>query len=622
MAQGAILDAKVKPPPGSEREAGALPAIGPPLLPFCLNVGITGHRAASFDEEAIGPLAERLAALFGEIERGARRVLGELPDCFADRPPRFRILSPLADGADQAGAEAALGLGWDLHAILPFDRGTYRLDHPGEPARARFDRLLERSTAVLELPGNREDDVEAYVMAGRATISHSDIIVAVWDGQPPRGRGGTGDVVAQALTSGTGVIHLCPKPDVEPRILWAGFDPDVLTLSDNRSVSRPFDSDHLDAMLAGLLLPPADPQEREFIRFFNAERRHAYRARIEYPLLLTSVGVRRMRAGDLVESHCQRQIDEEWASYRAGCIEAHPVSAELDLLQQAYGWADQLASHFAQTYRSGHIFSFVLGGAAVCLGLSAFMAPQHKLWFAAAEMVITFAIIMNAVIGTRRDWHRRWLDYRQLAERLRPMRSLELLGVASPDPPGTRNNPVARRWIEWYAGAMWRAIGAPSGSIDAGCAKVLARSIADHEVAPQVGYHQRNATLVETLDRRLELIGTFLFAATLIVATASLVGIMTGARYVEVFGDWFNLIEAGFPALGTAVFGIRFQADFGGDALRSMATAQTLERIDRELRGDVDLVRAADLAEQAARVMLSDLDEWRLINQQREIEMG
>ena len=609
-------------PLSSERAPSASPADGPPLLPFCLNVGITGHRAASFDDSAIDPLAERLADLFREIERCARNVLGQLPDCFDVASPRFRILSPLADGTDQAGAEAALGLGWDLHAILPFDRNSYRLDQPGEAARARFDRLLERSSALLELPGDRDDDVEAYVMAGRATIAHSDILVAVWDGHPPRGRGGTGDVVAQALTSGTGVIHMCPDPAIEPRILWSGFDPDVLTVSDNRSVSRPFDRGHVETMLEGLLLPPPDPQEREFIRFFRAERRHAFRARIEYPLLLTAVGVRRVRAGDVAESHCQRQIDEEWASFRAGCVDTHPVTAELDLLEDAYGWADRLASHFAQTYRSGHIFSFVLGGAAVCLGLSAFMAPQHKLLFAAAEMVITFAIIMNAVIGTRRDWHRRWLDYRQLAERLRPMRSLELLGIAAPDPPGTRNNPVPRRWIEWYAGSMWRAIGAPSGSIDAGSTGRLARSIADHEVAPQVGYHRRNAELVDTLDRRLEVIANLLFGATLIVATASLVGIMTGARYVDMFGDWFNLIEAGFPALGTAVFGIRFQADFGGDALRSMATAQTLERIDRELRGDVDLIRAADLAEQAARVMLADLDEWRLVNQQREIEMG
>ena len=88
------------------------------------------------------------------------------------------------------------------------------------------------------------------------------------------------------------------------------------------------------------------------------------------------------------------------------------------------------------------------------------------------------------------------------------------------------------------------------------------------------------------------------------------------------FGNWFTLISAGFPALGTAVFGIRFQGDFGGDAVRSMATAETLGQIESELRQNVSLPRAADLSEQAARTMLLDLDELRLINQQRDLSVG
>ena len=76
----------------------------------------------------------------------------------------------------------------------------------------------------------------------------------------------------------------------------------------------------------------------------------------------------------------------------------------------------------------------------------------------------------------------------------------------------------------------------------------------------------------------------------------------------------FTLVSAGFPALATTIFGIRFQGDFGGDALRSLATADTLGQIDHELRKDPKLSRAADLTEQAARFMLSDLDEWQLVN--------
>ena len=113
-----------------------------------------------------------------------------------------------------------------------------------------------------------------------------------------------------------------------------------------------------------------------------------------------------------------------------------------------------------------------------------------------------------------------------------------------------------------------------------------------------------------------------LFAATVLVTIATLVGLVFAPSYLNVYGNWLTLVSAGFPALGTAVFGIRFQGDFGGDAVRSMATAETLRQIEGELRKDVGLSRAADLAEQAARIMLSDLDEWRLVNQQRDLSVG
>jgi hypothetical protein len=165
-------------------------------------------------------------------------------------------------------------------------------------------------------------------------------------------------------------------------------------------------------------------------------------------------------------------------------------------------------------------------------------------------------------------------------------------------------------------------MGCSSGAIDSACANRLADAIADHEVAPQVAYHEHHAEQIEMLDRRLEFIGTILFVATVLVSIATIVGYATDAALVNDYGNWFTLVSAGFPALGTAIFGIRFQADFGGDAVRSMATADTLRHIEQELRKHVTLSRTADLAEQAGRIMLSDLDEWRLVNQQRDLSVG
>ena len=591
-------------------------------MPFVLAVGVTGHRADVLPAESIPLLQARVRDVLDRIERSGRALLDAERDCFAEFAPKLHFVSPIADGADQIAAEIALDLGWELQAILPFERAAYRASLANHGARERFDALIERSACLLELPGDPDRGLDAYVMTGRATVAHCDVLIAVWDGLPPRGRGGTGEVVQLALTNGTAIIHVPISEGGDTRILWSAFDPTVVTVADDPAVARPLDQADVDALLRGLLMPPPDEQEQNFLKRFQRERLRRIRTRIEYPLLLTAAGVRRFRARDFTARYADAETRDEWQRYRAGCTEAHNISAGIDMLEESYSWADRLATHFAQTYRSGHIFNFVLGGVAVCLGLSAFMAPQLKFEFAAFELLITLAIILNAFIGSRNEWHRRWLDYRQLAERLRPMRTLKLLGIAAPDPPGTETNPVPKRWIDWYASGIWRAMGCPSGAIDRACAARLGQAIAEHEVAPQVGYHERNAKQIELLDHRLGQIGMMLFAATLLVSVATLVGLGLGSDYVTQYGNWFTLVSAGFPALGTAVFGIRFQADFGGDALRSMATASTLRQIEQELRKDVGLSRAADLAEQAARIMLADLDEWRLVNQQRDLSVG
>ena len=595
---------------------------GPPQLPFVLSVGVTGHRAESLPAGSIERLRVQIRDVLLLIAEAGQALLAKEHNCFAALPPRLRFVSPIADGADQIGAEVALDLGWELQVVLPFNRADYRASLANDSARERFDALIERANCILELPGHGETEADAYVMTGRATVAHCDLLVAVWDGLPPRGRGGTGEVVQLAITRGTAVIHLPLEQQAPARVVWSAFDPTVVTLADEPSAERPLDRAAMDAMLQGLLMPPPDSQEQDFLKRFTRERLRPVRARIEYPLLLAAAGVNRFGAKDFANKHCEAQIRDEWRRYKQGCAEALQISAPMGLLEDAYSWADRLATHFAQTYRSGHIFNFVLGGVAVCLGLSAFMTPHLKLEEAALEMLITIAIILNASIGSRQEWHRRWLDYRQLAERLRPMRSLKLLGIAAPDPPGTATNPVPRRWIDWYASGIWRAIGCPAGSIDAFRAACLAKAIAQFEVRPQVGYHERHSHQIEMLDRRLEWIGTILFAATLLVSTLTLIGLAVGSNYVNRYGNWFTLVSAGFPALGTAVFGIRFQADFGGDALRSLATADTLRHIEEELGRDVSLSRAADLTEQAGRIMLADLDEWRLVNQQRNLSVG
>ena len=291
------------------------------------------------------------------------------------------------------------------------------------------------------------------------------ILIAIWDGLPPRGRGGTGEVASWPSRAARRSSICRPIRRARRGCCGVRSIPTVLTVADDPSVERPLGRADVEALLTGLLMPPPDPQERGFLKRFFGERLRRIRTRIEYPLLLTAAGVRRIRPGDLAEKHCAQQIRDEWQRYREGCGDAHGISAPTDVLEEAYSWADRLATHFAQTYRSGHIFNFVLGGLAVCLGLSAFMAPHLKFEFAAIEMLITLAIILNAICRQRAA--------NGIAAGSTIASSPSGFGrcaasSCSVSPRlirrGPRPIPCPKRWIDWYASGIWRAMGCPSGA--------------------------------------------------------------------------------------------------------------------------------------------------------------
>ncbi|HVF94316.1 MAG TPA: DUF4231 domain-containing protein [Sphingomonas sp.] len=597
-----------------------MPDAHPPLIPLGLSLGVTGHRAVALGEAGAERtrvhLREQLDALRDAVARFAV-IDGRW---FGAEPPKLALLSPLAPGADQIAAEAALDAGWDLKAILPFAREEYAADFPAGVARTQLDAVLARASCVLELPGVREQPAEAYRMAGRATVAHADILLAVWDGQPARGQGGTGEVVADALQRGMPVIHIPVDPGAVPAILWSRFDPHVTTTCNNaQTARRPLDEASLADLVQHLLAPPAGAEERGFLRTFAAEHERTVKWRVEYPLLAALSGARPFRRASWRTDLYRTGTRSEWSPFREGCASVHGIDAALDPLEVAYAWSDRLASHFAQTYRSGHVFNFLLGSIAVLVALTGLLLPGAKLVLALLELAVILAVIVNTAIGTRAGWHRRWLDYRQLAERLRPMRSLKLLGLAAPDLPASN---ARVRWIDWYAAGVWRAMGVPSGRIAPDRPPQLAASLAEHELVPQIAYHRASAAEMHLLDHRLHLTGTGLFVATIVGCLALIAGYLASPEWTARHAGIFVFLSAGLPALGTALFGIRMQGDFAATAFRSGDTAHELEAIAEQLRvPGLGLSRSGDLFEQATRTMLADLGEWRLAHHQRELQL-
>lgn len=593
----------------------------PPRPKLGLAVGITGHRPPALDEEVEAAAHPIISGLLRTLADATAQLRNQHPALFDDAPFKPTFVSPLAEGADQFGAVVALENGYRLEAILPLPRDDYRQDFEPD-GDARFQVLLDRADRILELPPQASGRDESYALAGRATVAHCDILIALWDGAPARGSGGTADVVSLALRRGVPVIHLNPQMPDGSRILWTGFSEFVDATDMESMPQRDVEPRTLHDLVQAIIGPPADPRTQADLYNYLGEREKRLRTRIEYPMMLALLGVKRPRASTFVSAPYEEATRGEWRPLHQACEpELKGVAEIFGEVETSFAWADRLAQHYAQIYRSGHVLNFTFAAAAVLLALLGLTLPQYHFVLAVAEPTVIAIFVANTFLGSKRQWHRRWLEYRQLAERLRPMRSLKLLGVASP--PSSERQGVRSQdgWIDWYARSVWRAAGCPSAALTN--ARSLGDTIAREELRPQVAYNTSNSEQMHKLDHRLHVTSILLFAVTIIGCVTSVV--------VNLFlhdPEWshnkvFVIVAAGLPAIGAAIFGIRMQGDFGSTEERSRGTADNLKRIADALEHpDVTLARSTDLVEAAAATMLSDVSEWRQAYQKRTLQLG
>lgn len=115
-------------------------------------------------------------------------------------------LTCLADGADSIFAQAVLDASGSLVVVVPaaeYRDGLPAEHHPG------YDALISRAAEVVRL-GHRESTPQSHMDASMHMLGRADRLLAVWDGEPARGYGGTADVVEAAKQRGVPVTVIWP----------------------------------------------------------------------------------------------------------------------------------------------------------------------------------------------------------------------------------------------------------------------------------------------------------------------------------------------------------------------------------------------------------------------------
>ncbi|MFJ8143078.1 hypothetical protein [Streptomyces sp. NPDC096013] len=117
-------------------------------------------------------------------------------------------VSCIAKGSDSIFAEVVLDLGGSLVAVIPSK--DYRQNKVKPDHAATFDRLIDAADKVLVLD-NETANRAAYEDANRAILQRAERLVAVWNGEPPSGKGGTADTVLEARAAGLPVDVVWPQ---------------------------------------------------------------------------------------------------------------------------------------------------------------------------------------------------------------------------------------------------------------------------------------------------------------------------------------------------------------------------------------------------------------------------
>jgi hypothetical protein len=617
--------------PTSNANAPPCKSVGahPPKSKLAVRIGVTGHRPKDLRDADLDLLQRQVRNVVQVVREASERVIASEPSSYLGTSVVLRIISPLAEGADRIVAEVAMAEGCELQAPLPFARDEYEKDFPASVGE--FRTLLKLATSVFELDGSRDNherENESYENVGQMILRHSDVIIAIWNGKAAENVGGTGQIIEEALRLGipTVCIHSGTPHQVTLRVRTENSENDGTSLS------------HLSKRLVEVLAPPRSDKPPSWwhrvIQLFAPSSHVARDLRETY----FSETQRRFNYGFPFEMFAAL-AERFWPNWPVLWLPTIPQKAldspdrtsfTRNFLKMHHDWADSLANFYVNLYRSSFVVNYVLAALAVSFALCNFILKEPKPWPTWVELGLILMIIIITIMGNHWNWHRKWVDYRLLAEYFRTSLFLAPLGWTLPS---VRPRPLYERddpgntWVSWHFRAVMREAGLPFARADAQYLQKCLKDV-NADIQHQVDYHDRNRKELSRIYKHLHLGSLALFGLTLLAcilhltlenswATERLTSLNLTA-HAHWVSNFLTVLAAALPTFGAAIAGILSQGEFHRNADHSEAMQQRLNQIaSAAIHPETTSVLKAigQLAEEAAEVMVFELLDWRSIFQ-------
>jgi hypothetical protein len=548
--------------------------------PYELRLGVTGHRNAKVEHSA-----ERVGAAVRHLLDRVQAVLHRK----YSNPIAWTIVSPLARGADRIVARAVLERAEaHLDVVTPFDRDEYRRDFSSPADLAEFDELLARCRHFQENPVpnadgddtriSREDRDEGYVRVGESVVDSGEILIAVWDGEPRQGKGGTADIVKYAADRGRVVLWIdAVNPEAPPRVVQSVvLDGEELTVH-----CRAF-PERAEELSSGFCQQGAYCVDRglrtsRFHRSFSHER-----ARFKQAL-------------------------ED-----SGLPEPEILAATEPILHE-YVRADLLAAFYQKVHSAavnGILYSAAI---AVTAALVQLMFFPHTPQLILVEVAAMVAVFFCWVFDRGFKWHQKWLHDRYLAERLRTALFTTVAGIR-PDT-GVGGNPLPfyrgpRHWLNDIVDDL------RSKGVDTLCPvpfEPLKKFLTTSWLAEQRGFHERNARRRHKSARRRHTLGAVLFGGTLLLAVIHYLHASPSAETAKPWLSghvWTTFGALLLPVWAGTIHAVTSQLELERIAERSRRMKRVLSRVGHRMQYVHDENHLRNVAEETAELMKVENHEW------------
>jgi len=349
-----------------------------------LIVAVTGHRN-----------------LVASERDGIRARVRDLFEFLQSRYPEMslRLMSPLAEGADQLAAEVALECGVSLLVPVPMAVPEYLADFADADGVQRFHTLCKKADDVFVLSADRTNmsSAERYAQLGIFQAAHCHVLLAIWDGKESDKLGGTSQVVR---------FH---HDDIMPGFASKSGISQQMLIDD--------ESDLVYSIVCSRDEPGGTPAEGmvplDWCWFTKDE--HEPRSKT----LPTSHDQVLRRANDFSRDTMRFADRIAVESYSLLSADGAKLGIDgLDHFDRAFRAADFLAIHFQRrsllTLRITHVLAFAMGTLFVLYSDNISWQPLLYIFLGCFAV----ATILQK-LAARRGWFRKYLDYRTLAEGLR-----------------------------------------------------------------------------------------------------------------------------------------------------------------------------------------------------------